>query len=361
MKKLNIYKRKDGRFEGRIYIGTKDKVKRQYKSFYGHSKTEVEEKYECFKSTTVEHMNSDVNMTFECIAKEWLCVIHTRIKESTYANYMMKLNKHILPVFGNYSCAEIKSRHISAFVDVKQKDGLSSRYISDIIIIIKAVFKYAYREYNIRISAADISIPKSAKAEVRLLSDSERCTLEKYIAARPDKTALGIAISLYTGLRIGELCALQWGDIDLDKRILTVRKTIQRIQSSGGNKRTKLTITEPKSDKSKREIPIPSILIDLIKSHMSASDDYVLTGKTRPIEPRTLQYRFAGILNNADLPSVHFHSLRHAFATRAVSLGFDIKTLSELLGHSSIELTLNRYVHSSFEKKREYMELMKWS
>lgn len=194
-----------------------------------------------------------------------------------------------------------------------------------------------------------------------MLSAEQQERLKSYISANQNHTTMGVALSLYTGIRIGELCALQWGDINFEKRSLTVRKTIQRIQCRDSNRRTKLMITAPKSSSSVRDIPIPECLFDMLWQFRAHRDSYVLSGKNKPVEPRTMQYRFAKLLNNADLPSVHFHSLRHAFASGCIALGFDVKTLSEILGHSSIELTLNRYVHSSMERKRECMRLLSWS
>ena len=162
-----------------------------------------------------------------------------------------------------------------------------------------------------------------------------------------------------TGLRIGELCALKWADIDLEKRILTVSKTLQRIQIKGGSTKTKLILTEPKSETSKRSIPIPECLIEFLRKFQGDPEQFVLSGRAKPIEPRTMQYRFTTILKNGDLPSVHFHALRHMFPSNCVRLGFDIKSLSEILGHSGVEITLNRYVHSSFEQKTEFMVRLK--
>ena len=120
-------------------------------------------------------------------------------------------------------------------------------------------------------------------------------------------------------------------------------------------KKTKLIITEPKSQSSKRTIPVPDCLIPMLKELKSKADSYVLTGSCKPIEPRTMQYRFKRILDNVNLPSYRFHSLRHAFASGAIEIGFDVKTLSEILGHSSVQITLDRYVHSSFDHKRNCM------
>lgn len=226
-------------------------------------------------------------------------------------------------------------------------------------MILKSVFKYASREYNFENPLKNLIMPKIEKAEVKILSKSEQNKLENYLKNNKSLTSLSIYLSLYLGLRIGEICALRWSDIDFKKRIVTVNKTVQRISCKNGNKKTKIIITKPKTKNSIREIPIPKFLLDIFKKFKNDNDIYVISGKSKPIEPRTLQYRFAKILKNVNLPSVHFHSLRHLFATNCISLGFDVKTLSEILGHSSVEITLNRYVHSSIYRKRTCMNFLK--
>ena len=250
----------------------------------------------------------------------------------------------------------MKAEDIYQFISKKQKEGLSNRYITDIIILIKTIFKYAVRTYRIFNPLDGIVLPKRKKPEIQLLDETEQADLQQYIAENQNQTTLGVALSMSTGIRIGELCALQWKDIDLEKRILTVSKTMQRIQIQNAVTKTKLIITEPKSESSKRSIPLPECIMDFLKKFKGNAGEYVLSGSNNPTEPRTMQYRFQKILKNVNLPSVHFHALRHIFATTCVKLGFDVKTLSELLGHSSVEITLNRYVHSDFEQKRAYMK-----
>ena len=139
-----------------------------------------------------------------------------------------------------------------------------------------------------------------------------------------------------------------------------MRHTLQRIQTFDNSKKTKIVITEPKSVSSVRDIPIPECLLRLLEKHRKDDDMFVLSGSRKPVECRSVQYHFANLLKNGNLPSVHFHSLRHAFATNCIALGFDVKTLSEILGHSRVEITLNRYVHSSIERKRACMSMLKW-
>ena len=352
----NIYQRKDGRWEARIALGTVD-GKRKYRSVYGKTREEAEYKLMIARQEQAERFTV-TEMTVRELIAEWLHHAGLHLKESTKANYRMKAEKHLLPAFGELQCCELTCRRIYDFIEKKLSEGLSPRYISDMIVLLKSIFRYANRVYNIRNVVSGIILPKSQKSEPVLLSSVQQKQLKAHLSANPSHTALGIALAMHTGIRIGELCALQWADIDLEKRILTVRKTMQRIQTPNGEKRTKLVITTPKSSKSVREIPIPACMMELLRMFAGKSDEYVLSGSKKPVEPRTMQYRFAAILRDMGLPSVHFHSLRHAFASGCIALGFDVKTLSEILGHSSVELTLNRYVHSSMDRKRECMALL---
>jgi len=353
MKKFNIYHRQDGRWEGRIPKGKNECGAYQFQYIFGHSREEVEEKItEIYR----QEQSSDCTKSVSELFREWVQNNKHRVKESTLANYLMKAEKHILPKFGSSNVATIKDKDIVGFIDGKLASGLSNRYVSDIIVLMKSIFKYAVRVYRIFNPMDGISLPKKKKAEITLLDNNEQQKLQQYIAYNQNLTTMGIALSMSTGIRIGELCALQWRDIDLEKRILTVRKTMQRIQYKSAIAKTKLIITEPKSESSHRDIPIPDCIMNLLKKFKSKVDNYILSGTENPVEPRTMQYRFAKILKNANLPSVHFHSLRHIFASNCIKWGFDVKALSELLGHSSVEITLNLYVHSSFEQKRAYMK-----
>ena len=259
------------------------------------------------------------------------------------------------------SCEKIVSRQlveqyamsISRWIHCEQ---IVTKYGSDMLIVMKSMFKYAVRTYHIYNPMEYIKMPRAKTPEITLLDEKEQTKLQEYIGHNQNKATLGVALSMTTGIRIGELCALQWQDIDLEKRILTVSKTMQRVQIQGGDKKTKLVITEPKSESSRRKIPIPKGMIAFLEKFKSKDSEHIVSGKEKPIEPRAMQYRFQKILKNVKLPSVHFHALRHIFASTCIKLGFDVKALSELLGHSTVELTLNRYVHSSFEQKIKYME-----
>ena len=354
MKSRNIYKRQDGRFEGRIYNKKNPNGKRSYKSFLGKTWEQVQELMSAFLGECVEE--SDCLRLFSDVFLEWLGIHKHNIKESTLSNYRTKANKHILPFFGDKKVTEIEVKDFYAFVELKQKEGLSHRYIEDIVRLTGSAFKYIVRTYHISNPMDGFKFTSKKAPEIKLLDESEKKLLQKYISENHNRTTMGIALTTSTGLRIGELCGLQWADIDLDKRILTVRKTVQRIQCQNGDKKTKIIITDPKTESSKRTIPLNRSMVDFLKEFKENDEEFVMTGTNKPLEPRTMQYRFVKILKLLNLPLIHFHALRHMFATSCIKLNFDVKTVSELLGHSKVEITLNRYVHSSFEQKREYME-----
>ena len=354
----NIYRRKDGRYEARVPLGKDESGKRRYRSFYGSSAEEAEYKMLAARESVAASAGL-TEMTVRELTLEYITAIRPRLKESSEANYRMKAEKHIIPAFGELKCCLLKANDVYKFIESKLKSGLSARYVSDIIVLLKSIFRYASRVYGISNCLEGIVMPKRTKADIVILSKSEQSKLMSQLG--DDLTSLGVALSLHTGIRIGELCALQWKDIDLANRTITVRKTVQRIKNFGGKTATKLVITEPKSASSARIIPIPDCLVAMLERFKDSAEKYVLSDNCKPVEPRTLQYRFAAILKKANLPSVHFHSLRHAFATNCISLGFDVKTLSEILGHSSVEITLNRYVHSSLDRKRACMDMVKWA
>lgn len=352
----SIYKRKDGRYEGRIPVNSPDRS-RKYKAFFGKSKEEVIEKMEEYRRLSI---NADqYHVSFHSAYDDWFQSVVYRIKKSTAANYTLKADKHILPYFADLMINDISSSSVYQFIKDKQDKGLSNRYISDILILMKSVFKFASRKYHTPNPMEDIVMPKKQKSNIRLLTNDEEQRLMKILTNDLNLTSLGIVLARMTGLRIGELCALQWKNINLELKTLTVCKTIQRIQTKNGNSKTKLIITEPKSETSKRVIPIPDCIIEILTKFKGYDDDYILSGNEKPVEPRVMQYRFAKILKNGNLPSIHFHALRHSFASSCIKLGFDIKALSEILGHSCVEITMNLYVHTSFEQKSEYMKRLR--
>lgn len=294
-----------------------------------------------------------------------------RVKESTYVRYQNIIKNHIIPELGKYPINKISTALIESFISDKLtggrldgKGGLSAKTMSDILVIIKESFKYAQGSGVFTICCFDRIAFKKSSHEMRVLSVSEQKRLIDVLFNDIDKYKLGVFICLYTGIRIGELCALQWKNISFSEKTLKVERTMQRLQCEDPNAlyKTRIIVTEPKSNAALRTIPLPDFLLETIMPFVGSPNTYILSGECKSvIEPRTMQNRFKGYLDEGKIEDANFHSLRHTFATRCVEAGFDVKTLSEILGHSSVKITLDRYVHSSMELKRNNMEKLSLS
>ncbi len=352
-KGINIYKRSDGRWEGRYKNGFREDGKPKYRSVYARTYGEVKEKL--FKLKSMEQKNNTpCLLTIEFLFNEWINVKKSCVKESTIANYIFKINKHLKPFFSGLKFSLLSPKIVYDFISKKKSEKLSAKYISDMIFILKSMAKYTAKTYHCANEIDDIEPPKSTKKELKLYSKDEQKILKSALLKEINFTKLGILLCLFSGIRIGELCALKWSDINLNNGLLHVTKTCQRIRC--GNS-TKIVITSPKSASSDRVIPLPEFLLNILREFApSDRNSYFLSGNEKVVEPRTMQYRFKSILKKANLPSMNFHSLRHMFATNCIEIGFDVKTLSEILGHGSTAVTLNLYVHSSMNRKRECME-----
>ncbi len=301
------------------------------------------------------------NMTIKYLGEQWLENKKMTVKPSTYNNYKRLLNDHIFADIGDKKYTALDKQYINDYIlslmDSGRKDGkggLSVSMTRDIIKALRAIAKFAQLEYGLKNICDGITVPKIKKPEAKTLSDGERRKLEKYLLSNQNLTNICIMLCLYTGLRIGELCGLQWKDIDFRRGCLTVCKTVQRI--SLGNGKTVISIDTPKTDSSVRVVYIPLFIIEMLKKFRQKPDIFVLSNRIKPTEPRTLQHKFKRILNNCKIGDISFHALRHTYATMCVEKQFDIKTLSELLGHSDVKITLNTYVHSSEKLKRKYVK-----
>lgn len=295
------------------------------------------------------------NMKFENVAYEWIEYKRNSVKESTYYNYMFIIDKYLKARYANKNIEEI-----CCFNDIVQElsQKLSAKTIRDIVNVLKAILRYYEEEYNIKLNYRKINVPKLEKNHIKILSDKEKQKIEKYCLKEKSLKSLGIILCLNTGLRVGEICALKWENIDLDEKNLYVKKTLQRVYDSK-SKKSNIIIDKPKTESSVRCIPINKKLYEILKSIRSNynDDDFFLTGDSdKFIEPRNYQYAFKDILTKSKVKVVKFHTLRHTFSTNCIDVGMDIKTLSEILGHSSVEITLNKYVHSSRKMKRKYLE-----
>lgn len=350
-----ITERKDGRFMGRFIIGRNESGKAIYQYVYGKSYDEALKKVQIGIEVESRYIAGKCLSVFE-VYQEWIMAVANRVKESSYANYRTKFEKHIIPEFGDVPCIDITAGKINAYINKKLAEGLSASYVRDIFTVFKSMLLYAQEEYNFRLSLKNVILPKVMRKKVEKISDDEQRKIMTLLKKHLNLTALGIMISLYMGLRIGELCGLTWGDIDLKNKVLYIRRTVQRISVFGnGNKKTKIVISTPKSDRSFRMIAIPDFLLEYFRMFKSEDNYYILSGSKKVMEPRAFQYRYKKVLAEADVEKHNYHQLRHTFATNCIQNGFDIKTLSVILGHKAVSITLNRYIHPDFIHERKLM------
>lgn len=367
----NIYKRKDGRWEGRYIKDRTPDGKAIYGYLYAHSYRELKSKMANHKPKAAiskkEEMTAFENsITFGALAEMWMSSTKTRIKESTYVKYNNLLNSYVLPEFKDISTQELSYNQIEDFANKlltsggKKKTGLSAKTVNDNITLIRTILRYA-QNHGIAVNSLGNGITmRSSSKELCVLSLSEQKSLYEYLIKNLNSKNFGVLICLLTGLRIGEICALRWEDISLKEKSVYVHSTLQRIQdfSDDSNKtsKTRISVSSPKSQCSIRTIPLTDDIISLILDSFSDKQGFVLTGDDKSFaEPRSMQNHFKRVCFAASIRTVNFHSLRHTFATRCIEVGFDVKSLSEILGHANVSITMNRYVHPSMDVKRENM------
>ena len=294
-------------------------------------------------------------MNFERISAEWLEYKKNNVKESTYYNYMYNIERYLKPFFNQRNIDEI-SNYNDFIQELKEKYALET--IKRIVNVLKSILNYYQDEYNVILKTKKITLPKTEKRKVKILSHQEKEKLEKYCLEENTLKSLGIIICLNTGLRIGEICALKWKNIDLEEKIIYIEQTIQRVYIKQ-DKKSKIIIDKPKSSYSIRTIPMNKKVYNILKSIQKnyKENDFFLTGDSQKfVEPRNYQHNFQMFLKNSKIKHYKFHSLRHTFATACIEVGMDIKSLSEILGHSNTTITLDIYVHSSDKIKKKYLE-----
>lgn len=306
----------------------------------------------------IKNEAEDKSITLGMLIDSWLLYKKHKLKESTFYRYQYITNKYIMPEFAETNVVNLLEYDFNLFID-KLIQELSVKTVRDIIVVVKSILKYTERKQDLDFKLDLISIPKCETEDIDILNKKEQKKLVEMCCNNPTFRNIGILICLYTGIRIGELCALKWEDIDLKHDILRINKTMQRVYRN--KKDTIIIIGSPKSKKSIREIPICKKLHNILKELNDANqfkgDEFFLSGTVdKFIEPRNYQYMFKKLLADCNIKDYKFHILRHTFATNCIEIGMDIKSLSELLGHSNVDITLNRYVHSSFKTKRYYIE-----
>lgn len=360
----NIFKRKDGRWEGR-YIKERKEGKAVYGYVFGKSYTAAKEKKAVAMAAvaTKKLKPSAEQPIMRDIGAQWLDELKPIRKKSTVVKYGNQLKCHILPFFGGMRIDEITNDDLITFSNRLLTGGgnddqkLAPKSVLDILSRIKSIRRFALiHGYEVKFMPDCVTVPQNSEG-IRVLTLTEEKSLLQHLKTHADLTNLGILVCLFTGIRVGELCALMWGDISLGEQELHIRRTMQRLQNKDekATAKTYIEIDEPKSKSSIRTIPIPSNIMDDLRSAYT-EDAYLLTGHARLfVEPRTMENRFKAILKECGIADANFHTCRHTFATRCVEAGFDIKSLSEILGHANVNITLNRYVHPTLQLKHENM------
>ena len=359
----NIYKRKDGRYEGRYVIGKTITGKTRFGYVYGYQYTEVRRALLLKKA---EHAKNAPAFNGHCQSTvgEWMLYwleneLLGSIKASSYQTYINLLNRYVLPVIGNIRLSSVTPGIVNDYIQQLEENGLAYSTVKSAYRLLSAAMRYALDEGKIQKNPCrKIRIQRPEQSEQRVLTRAEQEMLRNS-ASDSDLPAI---LSLYTGMRLGEVCALKWSDIDWEKKTITVRRTVQRIVRNGhdNGRKTMLMIGTPKSLRSHRVIPVPDfILVQMKKLAESDSlDSFVFSVSAKAAEPRTIQRRFKRLMDKLGISGVHFHTLRHSFATRLLELGVDVKTVSVLLGHGSVRTTLDFYAHSLIDQQRAAMKLL---
>lgn len=366
----NIRKRIDGRWEGRYKVFDERREKYVYRSVYGRDYEEAKEKLSIAKfdsacQGTEEKTESEMErvdrervsakkngILFSHASEEWLSDVSRNKKYSTHIKYDTIYRIHLADVVGqchlsSYAAQELKKK----IFDHLSEADLSESLQKSVICVVNQILAFADKHYQTGIPLLERPPAKVKKKSVVTFSRAEQAALLGRIYRRMDKFKATLLLCLYTGLRLGELCALKWTDIDFVGRTLTVNRTVQRIAVPGHMTKTILLESNPKSESSRRTIPLTSELLEIL-SRLKKEQPYVF-GEEQPLEPRTMQYHFKKVLDEAKIEGRTFHTLRHTFATNCVENGMDVKSLCELLGHSDIKTTLNRYVHPTMDSKRK--------
>lgn len=370
----NIRKRTDGRWEGRYKTFDENRGRYTYRSIYGNTYETVKEKLSTSRlgftdtaargnqaQTEADYTNrnarSCVTVLFSQAAQEWLADIADKRKYSTYVKYETVYRTHLAGIIGFCQLSSTAASEIQVKIfDHLSEAALSESLQKSICCIANQIFVYAGRKYSVSVPILEKPEIKQKYKPIKTFSKAEQARLLSGIYGGLNSFKIALLLCLYTGLRLGELCALKWTDFDLKNMSMMVNRTVQRIAVQNDMSKTILMETAPKSEGSKRTIPLTAEIIELL-AQLNQSRPYVFGGD-KPLEPRTMQYRFKKLLKETDVGDRNFHILRHTFATNCIENGMDVKALSEILGHSDVKITLNRYVHPTMESKRKQLGLL---
>lgn len=298
--------------------------------------------------------------TFAAVAELWAAQKQQFVKQSTMSAYALTLTNYLVPHFGSHT--DITESDVQQFVITQLERGLRQKTIKDQLIVLKMVYRFGCKQNVFTLHEWDVHYPtEQNKHNISVFTIEQQRRLMRHLTENFTFLNLGILLCLHTGLRIGEVCALRWEDIDTDNGMLCVQRTIERIYVlSDGDKHTELQLSTPKTRNSQREIPLTKDLLRLLKPFRKVVNPqfYILTNSPKPTEPRTYRNYYRHLLNSLNIPFIKFHGLRHSFATRCIESGCDSKTVSILLGHANISTTLNLYVHPNFDQKKRCIDTM---
>ena len=302
----------------------------------------------------------DKKKTIGEVAALWKKDKQQYVKQSTIAAYALILENHILPVFGNK--VQLTETDVQAFALKKLQDGLSQKTVKDVLIVLKMIQKFGAKNGDLPFVEWSVKFPtEQTKQELEVLSINNQKRIMQYAIDNFTFRNLGIYICLSTGIRIGEVCALKWGDINIATETISINRTIERIYVIDGEKRhTEVVIGTPKTKNSLREIPMSKELLKIVRPLKKVMNDeyFILTNEAKPTEPRTYRNYYKQLLKQLGIPDLKFHGLRHSFATRCIESQCDYKTVSVILGHANISTTLNLYVHPNMEQKKKCINQM---
>ncbi len=353
----NIRKRKDGRWEGR-YVAYDKKNKKVMKSVYAKTYKEVRKKLAETKlliSKEEDNKVANCGENFWRVTENWLHEQYDTKKYATYIKYKNVVEKHLFQIISVENPFALDALQLeNLFWNYKNWNQLSESTQKSIIGVFNRICEFAHQQYGNPYVKVNTVRTKHRHKPVYVLTQSEQANLIRNLYIKMDCYGMGIILCLSTGLRLGELCALKWQDIDKEHKLLRVNRTVQRLSAHEGQHKTVLMEGTPKSEFSKREIPIPETVLKLILQY-GQKGEYVIGGG-KPVEPRTYQNKWKRYLTACGIEEKNFHILRHTFATNCIAQGMDAKCLSELLGHSDVKITLNRYVHPAMTTKRKYMD-----
>ena len=353
----SIYKRNDGRWEARYIKGKDAYGKSLYGYVYAKGYLLVKEKRNTIMLKGIDNSNES-SMEVSDVVVDWLALNKEIIRESSYQTYQGHIKNHIIPAIGNLKVSKLVDKDIEVFLKDKLvngrldgKGGLSGRTVKEIQSVLRQALLTFDSKIFLHFTSLKMKLP-IVKPEINVITYDEQVKLLENIDNQSLK--LAIILGLYCGLRIGEICALTTQDIDIKKQLVSISKTLYRVQQDDGRNNTKIVIAPTKTYKGNRTIPIPNSIMTILKTHIKF-DGYFIHNNGKPLEPRLLSYHLSKIVKDKLKRRVSFHTFRHTFASRCIEAGFDYNILSDILGHTNASTTMNIYVHTNMSRKIDFM------